>query len=329
MNLGKKPFYFLLVIIFLALIAGGALAYTTIFEASQSAITESFTMLTNARALHQDVAIKATLTSPIELVAEGNIAMDIEQGATGPRRMATTVTGKASGFSAGFELRFLDETLYGKVDEFPFLSFLFPASASSSSPIGRWFSVTIGEIEEFSVKQGIGHEDIAKFRTQFEKIGESNAVGQVDSLFDSLIQSGALMVGKRAALARVAGAWVRQYTMAIDKDKLAAFMLEKGKELLLTDLGGGIPPKEITDSLEMITFDPIIVTMNLFNGSIRSIVGGVELASNRVSFVVTYRDINGPITVTKPANATPLIPYIEQSMVEMGGAASTTIGDEY
>lgn len=316
----RKIFLVLVAIILLALTGLGVFAYTVIFEPPREAMTESFRAIATARSFHQDMAIKVVMDSPSMFTAEVTVATDVEQPAAGSRRIATVVTGKSAGFSAGFEIRSLDETLYGKVIEFPFLFLL--DSVASTSPIGKWFSVSFSEIESYALKQSIDLADIAKVKEQISKIGQTKGPSQSNEL----IEQGVFVFGHRATLVRVDGGWVRQYTMTIDKDKLTSWLTEIDSDLPI-----------ITDSLKTITFDPMVVTMDLFNHSLKSITGGIgfpgfEMSSDTtdspdepmarvggkgvVSYIITYRDINGPITVTKPANAAPLIEYLEQSINE-------------
>ena len=113
----------LLIIILLILIGGGAFAYTVVFEAPRAALTKSFATIIGARTFHQETSIKANLESPVAITAEGSVAIDVERGATAsaPNRSAIVINGKSGGFSVGAELRFIDDTLYGNIKEFPFL----------------------------------------------------------------------------------------------------------------------------------------------------------------------------------------------------------------
>jgi hypothetical protein len=300
-SVGKKIFLILIIVIILALIGGGVFAYTVVFEAPRAALTESFATITTAQSFHQDVAIKVVTDSPTAFTAEGTIATDIEQLASGERRMATIITGKSAGFFVSAEVRFLDQTLYGKVIEFPLLSLLDLSTSTSTNPLGKWFSVSLGDIESFMTEQGADPADIAKVKEQINKISQTEGAPQ----FSELIEKGVLVFGGRATVAKVGVDWTRQYTVTIDKDKLASWLAE-------------IDPRTPTESLKSITFDPIIITIGLFDPSLKKIAGGIKgmVGSGTVSFTVTYRDINGSITVAKPNNAIPLVQYIKQSMGE-------------
>lgn len=303
---GGRFLLVLIIIILLALIGGGIFAYTVVFEAPLTAVTRSLTTITGARSFHQDMTIKAAFKSSL---AEGVISTDMEQPTTGPRRIATVVSGKSAGFTLATEIRFLDDTVYGKVTEFPLLSLI--ASSATNSPIGHWYSVSLKEIEQYVIKQGVDSADITKVRKQVGKFGEAGPISQIDTL----IQGGVLVFDQQASLTRVNGKWGRQYTVAIDKNKLTTFITDKEKEFSL-----------ISGSLKTITFDPVVVTMGLFDYSLKSITGGIRFSDSEtttsligpwsVSFAITYRDINGPIMVAKPDNSASLIGYIEQSTEE-------------
>src|SRR3989344_9186995 len=237
----KKIFLILVVVVLLALIGGGVFAYTVVFEAPRPALTESFATITNARSFHQDVAIKIVVDSPMAFTAEGTIATDLEQPASGERRTATIITGQSAGFFVSAEARFLDQTLYGKVIEFPLLALL--DFSTSTNPLGKWYSVSLGEVESFMVEQGADPADIAKVKEQINKIGQTDGALQ----FSKLIEKGVLVFGSRATVTQVGDDWARQYIVTIDRDKLASWLAE-------------IDPRVPTDSLKSIIFDPVIVT---------------------------------------------------------------------
>ena len=303
-SVGKKIFFILIIVILLALIGGGVFAYTVVFEAPRVALTESFAAITKARSFHQDVAIKVAVDSPTTFTAEGTIATDIEQPASGGRRTATIISGKSAGFFVSAEARFLDQTLYGKVIEFPLLPLL--DFSTSTNPLGKWYSVSLNDVESFMAEQGADPADIAKVKDQINKIGQTEAISQLDAL----IEKGILVFGSRATVAQVGDTWARQYAVTIDKDKLASWLAE-------------IDPRASIEALKSATFDPVIVTVGLFDYSLKKITGGFKISGGSVSFVVTYRDINGSITVAKPNNAIPLMQYVEQSMTEARGKATS------
>ncbi|MFH1170452.1 MAG: hypothetical protein V1704_02745 [Candidatus Vogelbacteria bacterium] len=310
-SVGKKIFFILIIVILLALIGAGVFAYTVVFEAPRTALTESFATITNARSLHQDVAIKVVASSSPAFTAEGTIATDIEQPVSGGRRTATIISGKSAGFFLSAEARFLDQTLYGKVIEFPLLSLL--DFSTSTNPLGKWYSVSLGEVEsfmtEYGTKYGVELTDIAKVKDQINKIGQTEGTPQ----FDTLIEKGVLVFGSRATLAQAGGDWARQYTVTIDKAKLASWVAEQESTLSLP-MTVPVDPQALTESLKSITFDPIVVTIGLFDHSLKKITGGFKISGGAVSFVVTYRDIDGAITVVKPNNAIPIMQYINQSL---------------
>lgn len=290
----------LLIIIFLILIGGGVFAYTVVFEAPRAAITKSWATITSARSVHQDVTIKATLESPTALTAEGTIATDVERGAdtTSPKKVAMTVTGKSGGFSVGAELRFINDTLYGKVNEFPFLSLI--AFSATDSPIGKWYSVSLSDLERYAIEQGVPADSIAKAKEQLSKLNVSDPVFQIDTL----MQTGVLVPAARASILKVDGVWARQYAVTINKDKLTEFIISKEKEL-------SVP---VPDSLKSVTFEPVLVTIGLFDYSLKKITGGIKVSGQGpLSFTVTYSNINGAITVSKPDNAISLMDYIQKA----------------
>jgi len=303
-GLVKKLFSSLFIIILLALIGGVTFAYTIIFTVPRTVISESFATIVNARSFHQDMAVKVVLESPFILTAEGMVATDVESSPNtiGPSRVAVVVNGQSSGFSVGAEIRFINDMLYGQISEFPFLSFL--SVSATTSPIGKWYSVSLAELEDYAFRQGVAPAEIAKAKDQLNKFGQTEFLSQVDLWF----QNGIFIPSRRANVVRVDGEWKRQYIVTIDKEKLA-------------DL---VDPKVVADSLKSVTFDPLIVTIGLFDHSLQKITGGIRFANEgsigamagkgAVSFTVSYRDINGPIVVTAPSNATSILEYIEQVM---------------
>ena len=325
----------LIAIVLLVFVAAGVFAYTVIFEAPRAALTKSLAAITGARAVHQDVAIKVALESPTNLTAEGTVATDVVQSSavSGLSRVAIAVNGKSGGFSVNVEARFIDDTLYGKVNEFPFLPLI--ASYATDSPVGKWYSVSLGDLEGYAAEQGVSPESIAKVKAQLSQ----SQFGKFDSIAQSdiLIQSGVIVPGGRASILRVDGAWSRQYTVTVNKDRLTEFIANKEKEFSANvPMAGVADSQSVVDSLKSATFDPVIVTIGLFDHSLKKIAGGVKVSANRpansmlpatkgsLSFVITYRDINGPITVAKPNNAISLMEYVKKAMQEAKNKSMAT-----
>lgn len=305
---GRKIFHFFVIIILLVLIGGGVGAYFVIFESPRAVLTRSFDTLTQAKSFHQDVELKTTMEAPMRFNAEALVASDFVRGDDGKGRLAITLTSKGNGggigYSAEVEGRFLDDTIYGRINEFPFLDLFL--SGSEESPIGKWFSISFDELEQFALEQGASTTDITKIKRQIEKLGEPQI-----SRVDTMIEAGVLVPGKRADITKVNGVWGRQYTFFVDRDKLATWALEEG--------GSDFPP-EALESFKAFTFNPIKINVGLFDDSIQQISGGVAGKMN-LTFTATYRDVGGDITVTKPDNAKSLIEYLEE--MKMTKASST------
>lgn len=308
----------LIITILLALIGSGGFAYTVIFEAPRAAITKSFVALAAASSFHQETTVKAALVAPAALSAEGTIVTDVVRaaGGGGGGQTATAISGRSGGFSVGAEIRFLDGTLYGRISEFPLLPLL--VGSATGSPIGKWYSVSLGEIERYAAEQGVDSTAIAKVKSQINNFGQENITSQLDSL----IQNGILLPGRRPVLIRADGVWARQYTVAIDKEKLAGFISAKEKEFL-SDIPAAamVDSPAVADSLKSVTLDPLIVTIGLFDHSLKKIAGGFKFSGENstpagvagrgsASFIIAYRDVNKPIVVAEPENAVSLLEYV-------------------
>ncbi len=294
---GRKLLSFLVLIISLGIIGGGVLAYFTIFESPQSAIAKSLNLIAKANSFRQEMLFKSTM-------GEATISTDTETDSAGKRRVAMVINGKSQGFSVGAEIRFLDEVLYGRVNEFPLLAMMF--SSANTNPIGRWYQVSIEELLQYAEKQGAKPADITKAREQINKFSQSDSI----SAINQLVESGVFAFGKRGSLVRVDGEWSLQYQVAVDKEKLKT----------LAD--SSTPLQSFpTEGFQALNFEPIIITTSLFGHKLKKIEGGLKVSGlDSATFTITYRDVGGSIKVEKPEGATPLLDLIDQAVNEASEA---------
>jgi len=309
----SKKKYIVILSVALILFAGIYSVYAFVLS-PKVALPSAIAKIDNAKFIHS--GIKFTLSSSNASLAGTSLSVvnDIDRSVAGNTQFGSTIDVINPYASASAEIKFVDNVLYGRIVSVP------NAYARYVSSIGNgWYSVSLDNLRDTAMQNGITLPE--------QVVGDSN----IASVYEQILASGILKNQKFTGITKYNDAYVRQYSMEVDKDVL----LSKVKSTSMTGVGNayvsGIESL-VKQQLDSVVISPVIISVDLFSGSLRGVDTGIFASPDigdgymkdiGILLSWTYDDSILSLAISAPQNAKSLDTIISDYLLKKKGVPVT------
>jgi|GEM_PF-1329393 len=293
----------------------------------EEVIKDGMAKLTDITSYAYEVALNADITDP----TTGKVKFDVNLGGAldikdkKDPKMTLKVDGsgsddKGNGGSGNFEVRLNKDAVYFEVMKLALTGENSEIPKEVTDMFGKWWKITIppGSFDELeaSLPQGSSEEMTPEQKKMKEDFENAN------------ILSKPTLVGTE----NIKGESSYHYTVTIDKAALAKFIAKSAEdqgqpmtEADMKDMNDGLAKVEIKADVWVGQTSGII---NQFSGS-ANITGSASEGSGTIGFRVTLSDVNKPVTIQAPTDATefPVEDFLAPFMMGMSGSMDSSMMD--
>lgn len=288
------------ILIVLIVILGGALAAYALVLDPAKALPKAFSLNDLPPKYEATLLMAASSDQPGFRGYTITVAHDADNSSGSPASR-TDINLDADFLSAGVELRYVNDVLYAEVTKVPA-----QYEAYASSFAGHWYSVS--------------GQTLRSLYRKTDSIVKTPAGRQVGGWYSELTLDGILRQPSLSGFGMDGGVPVRIYSVSVDKDALESLVASS------TSLIAGRADIS-SKSLDAISFSPVIVTIDLLSGDLRSVsvsvnapaatAAGAARANVTVSLRLTMGDFPAGLSVTAPRAAVSLDDYLKSLSASM------------
>jgi hypothetical protein len=300
-------------------VVGVGAYYARVFESPKDTIVKSIQSITTYKTAHNEIVISLenAKTFSGSLTISGNTKQNDEGKLPDVDQKINLSTNM---FSGSMEIKFVNETFYMRIVQFPLLAFM-----GMSDIQGKWYSISQSDIE--------GYRD--QYAGMYVDEDKSKNTIDIQTLFSVLEDNGAIYINRKGLTDFIKknseGEYVRMYEIEIDKYALSRALVEVSKTYADESVVDEEElSKSIESSFEGVLFGPIEIGVGLFDGGIRSIETVVSSSDKSsldygdIRTSIIYSNINDEVEIEIPRGATSLKDLIQSSMsANTLGATST------
>jgi hypothetical protein len=197
-----------LIVLFVAALAFAAF-YLDLFASPKESVDNAVISFDSIERGHADLAIK--LAAEVGGKTQtGNLttSLDADRTDVNNPKLAMKMGFRGSGFSASTQIRFINKTLYVRVDEFPMLGMF-----GVNNIEGEWYSITEEDIENLMKQYGQASSTI--------DFGGKAHLQAASRLYHAFDESGVIGEIESAGISKADdGTFIRTFILPINKEKL-------------------------------------------------------------------------------------------------------------
>ncbi len=273
-NKSRKGIYIgLLIIITLALVAGYS-AYAWIFH-PENTVKDIVSNLQTAKIISTNTQINIVSNTSDSYLT--SLVMDLDKTNIDAIKSQVVFNVDSAKFPLRLEFRYLDNTLYGKINSYPKEYALFAKNIAN-----KWYLIPINNL----------------------KVDTSN-------LYEKIMSSGIFTGMHFSGISWGSEGLVRNYIVDLNQELLNKNMIANSGQKILGSLSSyaGVASTYAEKFAEGAQFRPMIISVDMFSGALRKISFSLineDSKKPRVDIISKYDDSKTEIAIDAPENAVSL-----------------------
>ncbi len=292
-----------IIIIAIVIICAAAYGVLAFVISPDSALSKAMNNAISDRSAHTTMSVTVASSDPSSSATTINIVGDADK--TDPKNpsVQASMSVATNGFSGAIDMKIINKVVYARVTKMPTIF-----SAYSSMIGDSWYSLSMDALNKFASSTG----------------SSANIMGaklSPDAMFSDLMSKGVVSSPKFVGLTNRSGEMVRQYSIAIDKDK----MLSWAMSIQATQTGNAYTAQAQQMTKEMskdLAIGDINIYVGLLDGSMRgstidmsvtepTVAGSTKApATYNVHFDYSYKGSSSGISIAVPQGAKSMDSYL-------------------
>jgi hypothetical protein len=287
-RLGKliRGLFILVALVIAATGAGAAYLYTA---SGDGVISDSLANIDVAPKVHIALKLDVDSDTPAYTGASAEVTSEIDRSGSGIPRVQSVISVQSPSFKASIEGKYIDPILYAKIALVPDQH-----KAFIGEYYNKWYSVSLDTLKQLSIEKG------------YDVYASTTVKAKTPSEVYSMLRT-AHIVGdpQFVGIKNTSKGWVREYSILINKDAIVDYAVSANEIVKLDAAQLAQMRKSAEESMDKVSFPPVIVRTGLMSGTLMEIIVGVDFVGsvygvNGVNMTFTNDDSQTGFTVSAP-----------------------------